>query len=218
MKNKKILFAGSAIILLGLFVFGAKFYKNYENKRIGFLAEENASLFIRDHSPQYGDDDAKVYLIEFLDPECESCRAFYPQVKALLKEFDGKVKLIVRYAAFHRNSKFAIRALEASRKQGKYWEALELLFKRQPSWGDHHNPQPELIFTILPGIGVDIDKLKADMKDPKLDEIIIQDASDLRQLKVRGTPTFFVNGKPLDRFGIEALREAIQREVTKAYN
>jgi len=217
MKNKKILFVSSAIILLGLFAFAANFYKNYENKRIGFLAEENSSLFVRDYSPQYGDDNAKVYLIEFLDPECESCRAFYPQVKALLKEFDGKVKLIVRYAAFHRNSKFAIRALEASRKQGKYWQALELLFKRQPSWGNHHNPQPKLIFTILPGIGVDIDKLKADMNDPKIEEMIAQEMSDLRQLNVRGTPTFFVNGRPLKKFGMDYLREAIKVEIGKVY-
>jgi protein-disulfide isomerase len=218
MKNKKILFAGVAIVLVGLFVLAKNLYKNYESKRLGFLAQENASLFIKDYSPQYGAEDAKVYIIEFLDPECESCREMYPQVKALLKEFDGKVKLIVRYAAFHRNSHIAIAALEASRKQGKYWEALELLFNYQPAWGDHHNPQPNLIFEYLPEIGIDIEKLKVDMKDPKIEEMIAQEMSDLGKLNIRQTPTFFVNGKRVESFGIGYLRDAIKEEVSKHYD
>lgn len=217
MKNKKILFTSSVVILLGLFFAAQHFYKQFERDRVGFLAEENASLFVRGHSPQLGNEDAKVFVIEFLDPECESCRAFYPQVKALLEEFGGKVKFIVRYAAFHKNSTIAIKALEASKKQGKYWESLETLFKYQPKWGDHHNPQPSLIFDYLLQIGVDIDQLKIDMNDPKLDELIAQDSEDLRTLNVRGTPTFFVNGKPLRAFGMDYLKEAIREEVEKNY-
>lgn len=217
MKNKKLVFIGSAIALVIFFVVGAKFYKNYENKRLGFLATENSALFIRDYSPRFGSKDAKIYITEFLDPECESCRKFYPIVKNLLKSYEGKVKLIVRYAAFHKNSRIAISALEASRKQGKYWESLELLFKYQPTWGNHHNPQPNLIFEYLPKVGVNIIQLKEDMKDPKIQKIIEQDAADLRKLKVRGTPTFFVNGRPLERFGMKYLKQAIESEIKKYY-
>ncbi|MCO4793375.1 MAG: thioredoxin domain-containing protein [Bacteriovoracaceae bacterium] len=217
MKNKKVLFAGAAVVLVVIFALAANFYKNYESERIGFLAQENASVFIRDHSPQYGNKDARVYLIEFLDPECESCRLFYPQVKSLLKEFGDKVKLVVRYAPFHRNSKIAIRALDGAKNQGKYWEALELLFKHQPEWGSHHNPQPEKIFEILPQLGLDMDRVRSDMKNPDIEKMIAQDIADLRKLNVRGTPTFFVNGKPVARFGIDALREAIQEAVKEAY-
>jgi protein-disulfide isomerase len=217
MKNKKILFAVATIVLIGLFVLAKNFYKNNESKRLGFLAQENASLFVKDYSPQYGAEDAKVYLVEFLDPECESCREMYPQVKALLKEFEGKVKLIIRYAAFHGNSHIAIAALEASRKQGKYWEALELLFNYQPAWGDHHNPQPNLIFDYLSQIGIDIEKLKADMTDPKIEQMISQEMADLGQLNIRQTPTFFVNGKRVESFGIDYLRAAIEEEVRKTY-
>ena len=217
MKNKKIVFIGSAIALVTFFVVAANVYKNYENKRLGFLAQENSTLFIRDYSPQFGSEDAKIYITEFLDPQCESCRAFYPQVKKLLKNYEGKVKLIVRYAAFHKGSKIAISALEASRKQGKYWESLELLFRYQPGWGNHHNPQPNLIFEYLPEVGVNIERLKEDMKDNKIQQIIEQDTADLRELKVRGTPTFFVNGKPLERFGMEYLKQAIESEIKKYY-
>lgn len=217
MKNKKILFIASFIILVSLFFITTKLYKNNEAKKLSFLNQENAEIFVRNYSPQLGNPDAKVFITEFLDPECESCRKFYPIVKDILKEFDGKVKLVVRYVPFHRNSKMAIAAVEASRIQGKYWEALELLFEYQPKWGNHHNPQPNLIFEYLPTIGINLIKLKSDMKNDKIKNIIEQDLADARKLNIRGTPTFFVNGKPLESFGIEFLKKAIKTEVDKLY-
>ncbi|OUR95791.1 hypothetical protein A9Q84_14920 [Halobacteriovorax marinus] len=217
MKNRKLLVILSGFVLIGLFAFAAKSYKSYESSRLGFLSQSDSSVFVPDYAPQFGDEEAKVYLTEFLDPECESCRNFYPRIKSLLKKYKGKVKLVVRYAPFHRNSKHAIKALEATRKQGKYWEALELLFKYQPKWASHHHPQPELIFVYLKEIGIDIEKLKVDMKDPKIAKMIEQEVSDLKLLKVRGTPAFFVNGKPLEKFGITYLEELIQKEIKKSY-
>jgi protein-disulfide isomerase len=198
-------------------VIGASLFKKSQQERLSFLADENSEIFARDYSPRYGNEDAKVFLIEFLDPECESCRAFYPQVKTLLEEFKGKVQLVVRYAPFHNNSKIAIRALEAARLQGKYWEALELLFEKQPNWGDHHNPKPELIFSYLEELGLDMERIRTDMKSDKIEQMIVQDMTDLRTLDVRGTPTFFVNGKKLERFGIEPLRELLAKEVSLNY-
>ena len=123
------------------------------------------------------------------------------------------MKLVIRYAAFHNNSIFAIHALEAARKQGKYWEALEYLFHKQPAWGDHHNPRADLIFVFLKEIGIDTEQLQKDMEDPKIAEMIAQEMTDLRELDVRGTPTFFVNGKPLENFGIQYLKKAIEAEL-----
>ena len=62
-----------------------------------------------------GPDDAKVVLVEFLDPECEACRAFHPFVKQLMADYSGKIKLVVRYAPFHGSSKYVVRVLEAAR-------------------------------------------------------------------------------------------------------
>ena len=64
---------------------------------------------------------------------------------------------------------------------------------------------------------MDIDQLKKDMHDPAIDKIIAQDAKDMKTLNVRGTPTFFVNGKPLEKFGMGYLYSAINNEVQKYY-
>lgn len=217
MKNKLIVLIGSVVFLAAVFAIGTSLYKRSEQDRIGFLAQDNAKLFVPDYAPAYGEENARVIITEFLDPECESCRRFYPKVKEVLKMYKGKVKLVVRYAAFHRNSVHAIKVLEATRKQNKYWESLGLLFDYQPGWANHHNPQPTMVFTYLKELGLDIEKLKEDMKDPKYDEIISQDAKDLKELNVRGTPTFFVNGKPLEKFGIGFLYSAVDKEVQKQY-
>jgi protein-disulfide isomerase len=217
MNNKKSLFIGSAIFLIALFVIAIFVYNNAKREAIESMAAENMKVFVRDYSPTYGDENAKVYLTEFLDPECESCRALYPEVKNILKEYKGKVQLVVRYAPFHKNSKVAIKALEAARIQGKYWEALEKLFHYQSFWGNHHNPKPELIFEYLLQMGLDMEKLRADMESSKITDMIEQDMKDLRQLNVRGTPTFFVNGKPLEQFGIPSLKKLIESEVKSIY-
>lgn len=217
MKSKAFLYLVSAVVLVAVFVVSALIYKNSQKERLSFLASENAELFVRDHSPRYGNPAAKVILTEFLDPECESCRAFYPVVKSLLSEFDGKVQLVVRYAPFHKNSKTVIKALEAARFQGKYWEALELLFYHQPQWGSHHDPKPELIFEYLPKLGLDMEQLKSDMEAQKIQAIMVQDEQDLRTLNVRGTPTFFVNGTQLENFSPDGLRALLKKELDSLY-
>lgn len=217
MKNKALLYGVSALTLIAAFIGGTILYKNSKKDSIAFLASENAEIFVRDYSPKLGNESGKIYVTEFLDPECESCRVMYPQVKELLKSYGDKVQFVVRYAPFHKNSMVAIMALEAARLQGKYWEALELLFKRQPEWGDHHNPRPEMIFAILPDLNLDMEKLKNDMNNKDIQENIKQDITDLRKINIRGTPTFFVNGKPLDGFGIQYLREKISKEITLLY-
>ena len=140
--NKKVLLIVGALVFVALGYFAATgLYQQQKAEQYKFLASDKAELFVRDYSPRLGKAEAPVYLIEFLDPECESCRAFYPYVKKILEDFPD-VQLVVRYAPFHHNSVFAVKILEASRKQGKYWEVLEAMFASQPAWGNHHNPAP----------------------------------------------------------------------------
>ena len=105
-----------------------------------------------------------------------------------------------------------------TKKQNKYWPSLELLLNTQSQWANHHHPKPKLVFSILQKqLGLDIDKLKKDMEDPRIKDIILQDSKDLKLLNVSGTPTFFVNGRAPKEFGIKALEELIREEITKLY-
>jgi protein-disulfide isomerase len=214
MKNQKLIVIISSFILVLSFFLGSYFYKIKQKKKDNFMSGQYAEVFVRKHSPSKGPDNAKVYLVEFLDPECESCRAFHPVVKKVLSQYSKDVKLIIRYTPFHKNSKFAISILEAAKKQNKFWKTLDVIFKSQPSWGNHHNPKPELIWKFLSNVqGLDIEKVRKDIKDPSIKDVIEQDIQDGKRLKVRQTPTFFINGKRLKRLGYEYLKAVIEHEL-----
>lgn len=210
MKNKTLLVIGSVCFLLGAFILGIKFYKSEQAKDVAVKAETNMNIFVKDYSPKLGSEKAKVVLVEFFDPECESCREFYPYVKMLMDQHQGDIQLVLRYAPFHPNSKFIVKILEASRLQNRYFEALETLYENQPQWASHHDPKPELVWGYLEAAGIDIAKVKEDMNSPEIQKIIDQDIKDGQDLGVRMTPTFFVNGRPLDQFGYEQLGDAVK--------
>jgi len=216
MKKRDVVLIAAVVLILA-FVLAGYFYKSRQAKNIAFMARENASTFVRDHSPSYGSDDAKVYIVEFLDPACETCSVFHFYVKGFLAAHPGRIKLVVRYAPFHDNADYFVKILEAARKQGKYWETMEVMFRSQGYWASHHKPQPKLVWKFLPMAGLDLDKLAKDMKDPAIAKLIEQDLTDARALNVRKTPEFFVNGKPLPSFGYEQLKELVEDEIKANY-
>ncbi|KPL86258.1 hypothetical protein SE18_14455 [Herpetosiphon geysericola] len=167
------------------------------------------SRLIYADSPVLGKNDAPVTVVEFLDPECESCRAFYPIVKDVLAQNGDNVRLVVRYFPLHNNSVLAIAATEAAGNQGKYWEMQELLFSKQSEWGEKRTPQTALMLQYAQELGLDGDKFAKDLSDPVIMQKIERDNADAQALNVRGTPSFFVNGKPVATLSQSALQSAI---------
>lgn len=215
--NKRNIVLFSSIFLVLLFGIGGYLYQSHQAKKIDFMARENASIFVRQYSQTLGSDDAKVYLIKFSDPACETCSAFHPFVKKLMAVNPGKIKLVLRYAPFHDGADYFVKILEAAKKQDKYWETLDIMYRTQRHWASHHNPQPQLIWRFLPRAGLDLDKIRKDMNDPEIETIIKQDLADAKTLNVRKTPGFFVNGKPLTSFGYQQLQNLVESEIKEKY-
>lgn len=215
--KKNFVLIGSLILVAVMFAMGMFAFQGKKATESTALATENAANLVQFYSPTTGATDAKVTLVEFFDPSCEACRAFYPLVKSILEENKGKVKLVLRYAAFHKDSDIVVKMLEATKAQNLYWQSLEVVLRSQPEWADHGAPQVDKIWPHLKAVGVDIEKAKADMKSPALDKLLAQDKADLTALKVQKTPTFYVNGKPLLNFGEDALRTLVKQEIDAAY-
>ena len=51
------------------------------------------------------------------------------------------------------------------------------------------------------------------MKKPEIEALIAQDIADVKTLGVKATPEFFVNGKPLLKFGYKELQALIESEL-----
>ena len=124
---------------------------------------------------------------------------------------------MLRHAPFHKGSDGVVRILEASRRQDKFWETLEMLYKRQKDWTQNHRVILSRVWPLLPEVGLDVERVRSDMNDPEIAKIVQQDLADARALGVRRTPGFFVNGKPLEPFGARPLVELIQSELRIQY-
>lgn len=215
--KKQYIVIVAGVVLVVLFALGAYFYQSQQTKKYGFMARQDASIFVRDHSQTLGEAEARVYLVEFSDPACETCRSFHSYVKEMMAANPGKIKLVIRYAPFHDGADYFVKILEAARKQGRYWETLDIMYKSQPYWASHHNPRPDLIWQFLPMAGLDLDKIRTEMNDPAIAKLIAQDMADAKTLNVRKTPGFFVNGKPLQNFGYNQLKELLEAEIKAVY-
>jgi protein-disulfide isomerase len=169
------------------------------------------------NSPTLGDANAKVHVVEFIDPACETCALFFPLVKQLMAENPGRIRLSVRHVAFHNGSDYVVRLLEASRRQDKYWQTLEILLGSQSQWAPDHTAQPELVGVVIEGLGLDLTRLKSDMGSPEVAERVQQDANDAFTMKVTATPEYFVNGRPLPSFGQQQLLDLVNEELRKNY-
>lgn len=214
---KRTLFVGTGLILVLGFLVAAWLFQERRAESLETLAEEQASVFVRSHSPVLGAADARVTLVEFTDPACETCAAFAPALKQLMNRSPGKIKLVIRYAPFHHGSADVVRILEAARMQGKYWETLDLLFRSQRSWTHHHQVQLDRIWPLLDSTQLDMERLRADLADPSINAILEQDIADAQTLGVTKTPGFFVNGKPLEPFGLEPLARLLDAELREQY-
>lgn len=158
------------------------------------------------HSYSHGPIDAKVTIVEFFDPECESCAAVAPYIKNEMKFYEGKVRWVFRYRPYHHNSRLAIKVLEAARKQNKFLEVLTVLFENQKFWGEQQSSTEKQLLTILSHVdSLNLVQLKKDMADRTIDDIIATDESEGKIAGVTGTPTFFINGVRLEQLDLDLL-------------
>ncbi len=176
----------------------------------------DATALVRMHSPSLGRNDAPVVIVEFFDPACEACRAFYPVVKEIMAANPDKIRLVIRYTPLHKGADKVVTVLEAAKKQGKFWPALEALLGAQAAWTPNHTAQIDLVWKHLDGLGLDMNQLRADMAAPEIAKIIAQDMEDGRTLGISGTPSFFVNGQPLTDFGFDQLKELTGKALKEA--
>lgn len=215
MNSRKLTVAVLVGIVLAAFIAGAFVYQRSVQDSQAQKVSQQAARLVRMHSPVLGPQNAPVTIVEFFDPACETCRAFYPVVKNLLKQYPREVRLVMRYAPFHQGSDQVVKLLEASRLQDKYWPVMEMVLAAQPLWADHANPNVEIAYKAAEQAGLDISRALADARTPAIEAVLKQDVEDLTALEVTKTPTFFVNGRALPSFGAEQLTALVQEEVAK---
>ena len=216
MNSKKITVAVLLAVVVAAFLFGMNSYQRRVQNAQAEKVTQQTDRLVRFHSPIFGPTNAPVTIVEFFDPACETCRAFYPMVKELMKQYPNDVRLVLRYAPFHQGSDQVVKLLEAAKRQDKYVQVLEAILEAQPAWADHGKPNIELAFKVAEQqAGLDLAKANADMANAAVDLALQQDIQDLTALEVTKTPTFLVNGRGLPSFGLNQLTALVAEEVAK---
>lgn len=207
--NQKSLFIGAVVVFVIVFVMGARAFTASKSAAYETIPAATLAVLERPHAPSHGPADAPVVIVEFLDPACETCALFYPQVKDLMAANPDRIRLVLRWAPFHDGSRDVVAMLEAARNQDKFWPALETLLASQSAWAVNHTANVELAWQQLAGLGLDRERMVADMAGPQIAQIIAQDLIDAESMNVTMTPEYFVNGKPMPSFGWEQLKQLV---------
>jgi len=151
---------------------------------------------------------APVRVVEYGDFECPNCKQAAPALKLLLERFAGRVQVAFRHFPLeevHPHALGAAQAAECAGGQGKFWEMHDVLFANQ-----EHLKLPQLR-SYAQSLQLDMARYQAEMDDEVYLQRIREHMEGARRSGVRGTPTFFVNGRLQDvSFGIRALFDAVE--------
>lgn len=145
------------------------------------------------HSPIRGPKDAPITIVEFVDFECPFCARFHPPIKQVLEAYPEQVNYMVKNMplSFHPNARSAAKAAFAAGEQGKYFEMADLLLE------NGRNLNQATYEKLAKDLDLNVKKFKKDLEenDAKYDAYITEDMNLAQKVNVRGTPTFFIDGK-----------------------
>ena len=208
-QNTKATFA-----VVFLFVLGGLIFVNTRDSGgpVNSDAAENPKTVRADSHMLTTAEDDKVNLVEFLDFECEACRAQFPTMERIREEYEGRINFVVRYFPLsgHANAENAALAVEAASKQGAFEEMYVKMYETQSEWGESQDSKEDLFVEFARELGLDDAQFVADVNDPKTAERIAKDQQDGVGLGVQGTPTIFLNDEELPSMPpYELLKERI---------
>lgn len=161
-----------------------------------------------------------VTLVEYGDFQCPSCAGYFPILQEVKQKFGDDITFQFRHFPLiqaHQNAMAAHRAAEAASKQDKFWEMHDMLFERQQLWANSNS-----IASVLEGyaseLGLDVEQFKQDYQSSETNTAINADIAAGKELKVTGTPTFFINGDKVDNGSIstpDELEKLINEYIEK---
>lgn len=155
-------------------------------------------------------------LVEFLDFECEGCKAAYPVVEELRAEYADTVTFVHRYFPLpgHPNSMTAAVAVEAAGQQGQYEAMYQQMFDTQEQWSHTTEDRSPVFRGYAEDLGLDMAAYDAAVADPATRDRIEADVADGTALGVQGTPTFFLDGQMLTLNTLEQFRAEVDAAAT----
>lgn len=165
------------------------------------------------NSPAKGPLDAPVTIVEWADFECPFCGHAAPLLDKIFAEYPGKIHFVFKNypLSIHPNSESAARAAMAARKQGKFWQMHDALFKNQATGLDKAT-----ILRLAKQIGLNMKQFKSDWASEAVADAVLRDRKQGDKLGLDGTPLIYIDGRHfnLNEFSLgQDLEDWVKLEV-----
>lgn len=153
-------------------------------------AKEHQTALFREPEPLVaGNPKGDITIVEFFDYRCPYCRKVKKAVTDLLNQ-DGNIKLILKeFPILSPESEMAAQVAIAAAAQGKYWD-VHLAFMGADDLAG------ERIFQLAKEAGADVEKIKAELKNPKIGKRLNETQALASAIGIDATPTFFIGDEP----------------------
>jgi protein-disulfide isomerase len=159
-------------------------------------------------------DSARMTIVEFADFQCPFCRKSEATLQALLKKYDGRVKLAYRdfpLSQIHDHAELSAEASHCALAQGKFWEMHDAMFAEGAKLDEAG------LVKSATALGMDQSSFESCLKSAKYKGVVQQDIEAGAQAGVEATPAFFINGEFLNGARPEAdFAEIIDRQLAAA--
>jgi protein-disulfide isomerase len=186
--------------------------KEKHHVQVALEPPELPRIEVEAKGPSRGPPSAPVTIVEFSDFQCPFCGREIPVIEKLMKEYEGKVRLVFRHYPldFHPFAEKAAEAAVCAADQGKFWEMHDKMFSNQQ----------KLAVDDLKGyaktIGLDPAKFDRCLDSGEKKAQVEEDQKAGTQAGVNGTPAFFVNGIFINgAVPYDQIKQAVDRELKR---
>ena len=186
--------------------------KEKHHVAVALEAPDLPRIAVEAKGPSRGPAAAPVTIVEFSDFQCPFCGREYPVIEKLMKDYDGKVRLVFRNFPldFHPFAEKAAEAAACAGDQNKFWELHNAMFSNQQ----------KLAVDDLKGYaktaGLDSAKFDKCLDSGEKKTEVQADQKAGTEAGVNGTPAFFVNGVFINgAVPYDQIKQAVERELKK---
>jgi RNA polymerase sigma factor (sigma-70 family) len=155
--------------------------------------------------PARGPADAPVTIVMFVDMKCPYCGRSVGTLDQLLEEYPHQLRVVVRQFPVHSTARLAAEATLAADAQGKFWEFYDLVVAHEQD-----DLTEDTLLALAQQGRLDVSRLKDALDHHTYADALTADQALGEEVGVRGTPAFFINGKPVvGAVAIEEMRKVI---------
>lgn len=162
---------------------------NNQNNKI-----DNFTEYIRTGNPIFGNKQAKIVIMSFIDFECPYSQSAHAYFKKVMEKYEPVVKFVFKNTPLvdiHTEAMPAAMAGTCAGAQNKFWQYHDYLFATKLF-------DDQSLLNAALATGLDHNKFSICLENKQYQKIIDQDLRDALIMGVNGTPTYFINGQKIE--------------------